>query len=167
MVCPETPEAKSLNRNMITQASSSADWVAIDPTAGRLGPGQSVQLHVSLLAGAPPGGARASVGIAGSDGSAAEIDATTPLAASPDLAATVEGCTVRAQVVDTTEATLTLHYRNGDDPAVHDVGFITATTGETSVLPAGPRPLTWWVTAVDRAGGQARTIDHTMLLGSC
>jgi hypothetical protein len=137
------------------QVTPSVAWVRVSPDSGRLAPGNTVVLGVSSLSNAPPGSAGATISVAGSDGSTAAADVTSADTAPIDLAATVDGCTVRAQVVDNIDPFVSLHYRvaalDQVSPMIGGPGTYTAT------LPTGG--VTWWVTAADSNGGSARTVE--------
>jgi hypothetical protein len=156
------------NHRLSWLATPSVDWVNVTPATGTLDPGQHVNLLVASQPTAPPGGARGSVGITGSDGSAAQVDVTAPAGSPLQVAAALNGCTVRAHVVDAVDAIPTLHYRvtaavAGDQalPMAADTGGYSAT------LPTTGQSITWWVTATDTRGGVARTPDQVTTLPVC
>jgi hypothetical protein len=155
-----TPDGAATLRNtsshpLTWQVTPSVAWVRVSPTSGRLEPGNTVILDVVSLSSAPPGASRASISVAGSDGSTAAADVTNGEVQPIDLAATVDGCTVRAQVVDTVDPVVALHYRVA---ASDEASPMTGGPGSyTATLPPGG--VTWWVTATDSSGGSARTSE--------
>jgi len=81
-----------------------------------------------------------------------------------ELAANAQGCAVQAQVVDDIDATVVLHWRGGSGPeqAVPLIGPAYKT-----ILAPTTVPVTWWVTATDQRGAQARTPDAVVTPGAC
>ncbi|HEX2699222.1 MAG TPA: hypothetical protein VHM89_03335 [Acidimicrobiales bacterium] len=138
------------------EAAADAPWLEVVPAAGRLQPGAK---EVMALRGFPPEGeVRASVRVTGDDGSAAMAAVTGTVEHPPDLGAAADGCTVTADVEDESDVVLTLHWRvGGADTATPMSPPVDAKS--TGSLPAAVAPLTWWVSAVDGRGNQARTPD--------
>ncbi|HVM06148.1 MAG TPA: hypothetical protein VM242_13360 [Acidimicrobiales bacterium] len=143
------------------EARADAPWLRVDPPAGRLGARRE---QVLRLSGSPPEGeVRTVVRVEGHDGSAAAVTLTGTVEHPPDLGASAAGCRVSAVVEDEAEVALTLHAR--DAAGVESRLPMTLTYMEaTADLPAG-RPLTWWVSAVDGRGNQARTPDVALPQG--
>jgi hypothetical protein len=149
------------------QATSGSSWLTVTPSAGRLSPGQNAQLSIEVTGSAPPGGARSTVSVAGSDGSVAAAVVVGPTAQPIDLAASLDGCTVQAQMVTELSATVTLHFR-GPGAIEHTEVMTVSPPGSAYVadLP-GARPLTWWVTASDGVGAPTSTSTQTLPAGGC
>ena len=143
------------------EARADAPWLQVDPPAGRLG-GKRVQ--VLRLSGSPPEGElRTVVRVEGDDGSAAAVALTGTVEHPPDLGASADGCRVSAVVEDEAEVALTLHARDATG-AESRLPMSLTDMEATADLPPG-RPLTWWVSAVDGRGNQARTPDVTLPVG--
>ncbi|MFP5376574.1 MAG: hypothetical protein ACLGIO_07325, partial [Acidimicrobiia bacterium] len=137
------------------EASADAPWLRVDPPRGRLGPGRE---QVLRLSGSPPEGeVRTTVRVEGDDGSAAAATVTGTVEHPPDLGASARGCVVTAVVEDEAEVALSLHVRDAAGTETR-TPMALAETAATGSLPPG-RPLTWWVSAVDGRGNQARTAD--------
>lgn len=144
------------------EAATDVPWLHVDPRAGRLAAGDT---QVLRLRGEPPEGeVRASVIVSGEDGSAAAAVVEGTVERPPDLGASADGCRVTAVVEDEGEVSLTLHWRGRDGEGTS----VMAGTADAMVaqLPAATGALTWWVTAVDGRGNQARTFD-VALPGGC
>jgi hypothetical protein len=149
------------------QAVPAAVWVVVAPSNGRLDPGRDVTLVVTVQPDAPPGG-RNEVGITASDGSATHVDVIGPPPGGLDVAATLDGCTVRAQVVDDVDATVTLRYREVPPGSPTQAVAMTAGAGGYlgTVAVAGTS-VTWWVTASDSRGSTGRTPDQVTFIQDC
>lgn len=81
-----------------------------------------------------------------------------------DLGATADGCRVTADVEDEGEVALTLHWRiSGAEQTAPMTPPADAKAFGT--LPSVVVPVTWWVSAVDGRGNQARTPDATVAAG--
>ena len=138
------------------EAAADVPWLEVSPVAGRLAPGAR---QVLVLKGSPPEGeVHASVRVAGDDGSAAMATVSGTVEHPPDLSAAAEGCTVRADVEDEGEVSLTLHWRVGGVERTEAMSG-PADAKSIATLPSGVASLTWWVSAVDGRGNQARTPD--------
>ena len=138
------------------EADADAPWLEVVPASGRLGAGRE---QVLRLNGSPPEGeVRTRVRVAGEDGSAAAATLAGTVEHPPDLGASAVGCRVTAMVEDETEVTLVLYTRDGAGTESHRP-MVVHDGGWRADLPAGRRPLTWWVGAVDGRGNQARTAD--------
>ena len=143
------------------EAGADADWLEVEPRSGRLGPRREQVLRFS---GTPPeGDIRTTLRVEGDDGSAAAATLTGTVEHPPDLGAAADGCRVSAVVEDEAEVALTLH---ASDAAGTETRLPMALDGmhATADLPPG-RPLTWWVSAVDGRGNQARTPDMVLPQG--
>ncbi|HVM02441.1 MAG TPA: hypothetical protein VM263_07195 [Acidimicrobiales bacterium] len=137
------------------EASADAPWLRVDPPRGRLGPRRE---QVLRLSGSPPEGeVRTTVRVEGDDGSAAAATLTGTVEHPPDLEASARGCVVTAVVEDEAEVALSLHVRDAAGTETR-TPMALAETAAAGSLPPG-RPLTWWVSAVDGRGNQARTPD--------
>lgn len=144
------------------EATADAPWLRVSPAAGRLAPGAD---QVLVLRGTPPeGDVRASVRVSGDDGSAAVATVSGTVEHPPDLGAAADGCVVTADVEDEGDVSLTLHWRVG---GVERTAAMTAPADAKALgsLPPGLAPLTWWVSAVDGRGNQARTPDVVVPTG--
>jgi len=158
-LAPEAGQVALTNRSasaVAWQAAGDAPWLAVTPPAGRLEPGAA---QVLVLRGSPPeGDVRASVRVTGDDGSATMAAVAGTVEHPPDLGATAEGCRVTADVEDEGDVVLTLHWRvNGMEATGSMSPPVDAKS--TATLPPTLAPLTWWVSAVDGRGNQARTPD--------
>jgi len=143
------------------EAGADAPWLQVEPDHGRLGPRRE---QVLRLSGYPPEGEiRTTVRVAGGEGSAAATTLTGTVEHPPDLGATVQGCRVTAVVEDETEVALTLHARDAGGAETR-TAMAVADMAASADLPPG-RPLTWWVSAVDGRGNQARTADVALPAG--
>jgi hypothetical protein len=143
------------------EARADAPWLQVDPPGGRLG---AKREQVLRLSGSPPEGEiRTVVRVEGDDGSAAAVALTGTVEHPPDLGASADGCRVSAVVEDEAEVALTLHARDAAG-AESRLPMSLADMEATADLPPG-RALTWWVSAVDGRGNQARTPDVALPLG--
>ena len=143
------------------EAGGDAAWLQVEPASGRLGPRREQVLRFS---GTPPEGEiRTTLRVEGDDGSAAATTLTGTVEHPPDLGASAQGCRVSAVVEDEAEVALTLHTR--DTAGAETRVAMTLTEMEAVAdLPPG-RPLTWWVSAIDGRGNQARTPDVALPAG--
>lgn len=154
-------------------AAADAGWLRVVPTEGRLAARRSTRLRLRVADDAPEGELRGSVQITGRDGSASVVLLTTRVERAPDVAVTTAGCTVEATVEDEGEiAGAQLHWFEpsatpGDRPAERIEAMQATSTGFTGRLPNAGRPLTWWVTAADARGNQARTADQVAPADAC
>lgn len=138
------------------EADADASWLEVVPARGRLEAGRE---QVLRLDGSPPEGeVRTRVRVSGEDGSAAAATLVGTVEHPPDLGATAVRCRVTAMVEDETEVSLVLHARDGTGTETQRPMVVTD-AGARADLPAGRAPLTWWVSAVDGRGNQARTAD--------
>lgn len=144
------------------EAATDAPWLHVSPERGRLAAGETQALR--LRGEAPEGEVRALVTVAGDDGSAAATTVEGTVERPPDLTASADGCRVTVVVEDEGEVSLILHWRGSDGERTSVMaGGPDAMVAD---LPAATAPLTWWVTAVDGRGNQARTPD-VALPGGC
>lgn len=138
------------------EAAVDAAWLSVSPDEGRLPPGAT---QVLRLQGSPPEGeVRAAVRVSAGDGSAVAATLVGTAEHPPDLDALVDGCEVQAAVEDEGDVTVTLHWRDAAG-AVRTTAMPVGETGARAPLPSGVGPGTWWVSAVDGRGNQARTPD--------
>lgn len=143
------------------EAAADAQWLAVSPASGRLEPGDQ---QVLLLQGSPPEGeVRASVRVTGDDGSTTVAAVAGTVERPPDLGAAADGCTVTADVEDEANVALTLHWRDagGDHTAAMTEPVESKSSGGLPPATA----LTWWVSAIDGRGNQARTADVALPAG--
>lgn len=146
---------------VVWEAATDAPWLDVAPERGRLAAGATQRLHFE--AQPPEGEVRATVTVSGDDGSAASATVEGTVEQPPDLGASASGCRVTAVVEDEGEVALTLHWRS---PAGEQTSLMSAAaTGLVADLPAGAGPLTWWVSAIDGRGNQARTPDVALPAG--
>lgn len=132
------------------RASADAAWLEIRPAEGVLDPGASVSLTPRVRANAPEGALRSLITVSGDDGSAAAAVYTTSVERPPDLAAAIDKCAVTATVEDSSGvASVTLHSAEQSSP------MTASPSGYTATVPPGAA--TWWVTATDTRGNQARS----------
>ncbi len=138
------------------EATGDAPWLEVTPPSGQLEPGAE---QVLVLRGSPPeGDVLASVRVTGDDGSAAMTAVAGTVEHPPDLGATADGCRVTADVEDEGDVVLTLHWRvNGTEATGSMSAPVDAKS--TATMPPALAPVTWWVSAVDGRGNQARTPD--------
>lgn len=145
------------------ELATDAPWLEAVPASGRLGPGETTVLR---LDGSPPEGeVRAWVRVTGEDGSASAAALAGTVEHPPDLGADAEACVVRATVEDEGEVVVVLHWRDGAG-VERTTGMAESDPGLQAALPPGVAPITWWVSAVDGRGNQARTPDR-VLPGGC
>lgn len=154
-------------------AAPEATWLRVTPAEGRLGPGASASLRLSIGADAPEGDLRSSVQITGHDGSAAVVRLAASIERPPDIAATATGCDVVAMVEDEGEVdAVALHWFEasatpGGPPNERIVTLTPTAAGYTGRLPNVDTPTTWWVAAADARGNRARTSDQVLPPSSC
>ena len=143
------------------EADADAAWLDVTPPRGVLAPGRE---QVLRLSGTPPEGeVRTAVRVAGDDGSAAATTLSGTVEHPPDLGASAEGCLVTAVVEDETAVVLTLHARDAAGAETRTPMAVSDTTAQGTLLPG--TALTWWVSAVDGRGNQARTADVALPTG--
>lgn len=143
------------------EATADAPWLEVAPRRGRLGPGRTQSLR---LRGSPPEGeVRASLKVSGDDGSAVAATLSGTVERPPDLGASADGCRVTAAAEDEGNVVVALHWRG--DGAERTTIMARADNGAVADLPGRPGPLTWWVSAVDGRGNQARTPDVVLPVG--
>lgn len=143
------------------QATTDAPWLDVTPERGRLEPGGMQSLR---LRGSPPEGeVRASLKVSGDDGSAAAAALAGTVERPPDLGASADGCRVTATAEDEGDVVVTLHWRSDD--AERSTVMVRDDKGDVADLPMRAGPLTWWVSAVDGRGNQARTPDVALPAG--
>jgi hypothetical protein len=161
-------------------AAADAPWLTVSPAGGRLSPGQTETLTLRVASDAPEGELRGAVQISGQDGSATAVRLEAAVEHPPDVAATIDGCTVAAVVEDEGEVgAVELHWYEPTETSIGRAGSpqgrsteriasLGATpAGFTGTLPSLPVPVTWWVVAADARGNRARTADEVLLPGSC
>ncbi|HVF33005.1 MAG TPA: hypothetical protein VM933_08210 [Acidimicrobiales bacterium] len=154
-------------------AAPDVPWLSVRPAEGTLQPGASTVLRLVVSSDAPEGDVRGAVQITGRDGSATVVRVATTIERPPDLAATAEGCDVRAMVEDEGEvAAVQLHWFDppgtpGGRPTERISAMSAGDAGWLGRLPGGFLPLTWWVTAVDARGNGARTADGVLPAATC
>lgn len=139
------------------RAEGSAPWLEASPSAGRLRGGAAVAVRVRALASAPEGEVQGWVRVVGADGSTASARLVGTVEHPPDLGAAADGCRVTATAEDESEVALVLHWRAPAGEGRAPMSPVAE--GWAATLPAGAGPLTWWVSAVDGRGNQARTAD--------
>lgn len=162
------------------EAVADTPWLSVTPASGRLSPGETQTLTLRVSGDAPEGQLRGAVQISGRDGSATTIRLEADVERPPDVAATVDACTVSAVVEDEGEVgPVELHWYEPTETAVGRAGSPQGRTTERIAtlteepagfrgrLPASPVPLTWWVTAADARGNRARTADAVLPPGAC
>jgi BACON domain-containing protein len=141
------------------QATSDAPWLVIRPSSGRLDPGGVAELAVRVAPSSPEGPVRATVTVSADDGSAAATTYATTVERPPDVAASVDACTVSATADDESGITgVDLHWSAAG--AEHATSMTPTPQGFTAELPEST-PLTWWVQARDSRGNTAKTAAAT------
>ncbi|MGI8683897.1 MAG: hypothetical protein ACR2MO_02135 [Acidimicrobiales bacterium] len=164
-VAPADREVSLANRSgaaVAWEAAGDAPWLEVTPPSGRLEAGAQ---QVLVLRGSPPeGDVRASVRVTGDDGSATMAAVAGTVEHPPDLGATADGCRVTADVEDEGDVILTLHWRVIGTEATSSMST-PADAKSFASLPPAVAPLTWWVSALDGRGNQARTPDVVVAAG--
>ncbi|HZN15767.1 MAG TPA: hypothetical protein VFB78_15975 [Acidimicrobiales bacterium] len=154
--------ANRSRRTLTWRATAEARWLQIRPHQGELRAGETRVLTTRVLTSSPEGRLRTTVTVTGDDGSAAAAAYQTTVERPPDLAASVDGCTVTATVEDVSGVSATTLYWK-DGRGEHQAAMTATPAGYTTELPEST-PLTWWVVAADTRGNQARTPE---LQGGC
>lgn len=145
--------------------STSAKWLQLSPTEGRLGAGDSVPVAATLSDDAPEGDIRATVIMHTSSGATASQEFSWTNERAPDLATMLDGCSVGVTVVDDGDlATLELHWR---DTAEHVLDLAKEAESYNAELRPDNGRVTYWVTASDTRGNAARTADAVIEPGAC
>ncbi len=145
--------------------SSSATWLQLSPASGRVAAGQSVPITATLSDDAPEGDPHASVMIHTSTGATTSQDYAWHNERAPELATTLDGCSVGVTVVDDGDlANLELHWR---DTAEHVLDIAKSDDNYNAELRPDNGPVTYWVTATDARGNAARTADGVIEPGAC
>jgi hypothetical protein len=153
------------DRAVSYRAASSAEWAAITPRTGRIPAHDAAVIAVRALDNAPEGDVTATLTVTTSLGGAMSRDVAFALEHAPDLDATAQGCEVDVHVVEQGQLTsLVLHWRDTEE---HTSDIAQTPDGYRAQLAPGPQPLTWWVTAVDDRGNEARTPDQVIQPGAC
>jgi hypothetical protein len=144
------------------RAAAGATWLAISPAAGRLVPGEVVELATVVQTAAPEGQLRTSVTITGNDGSAAGAVVETTVEHAPTIAATIEGCRVNVDAEDESAvASALVHWRPASPPGQErSVSMTNGPRAGTYLGDVSPGSRTWWVTAVDDRGNRAITPEQ-------
>jgi hypothetical protein len=149
-------------------AQSDMPWLSISPASGRLAPKGSTIVTVTELRTAPEGSVRAEIRVSAGDGSTAASEMVGDLERPPDVSASATGCTVTADAEDASDVTaVVLHWRVGATGLELTRAMAESDQGYVAPLPGGPDPLTWWVTAADGRGNEARTPDATLAPSTC
>jgi hypothetical protein len=142
-------------------ARADVEWLQLRPSTGTIAPGAVFAVRSRVLPSSPEGMLRATVTVTGDDGSAAATVLETNVERAPDLAASADGCAVTAMVEDNSGiAAVSLHWN--DRAGSHDLPMSAAAAGYAGTLPSGA-PLTWWVSAADSRGNDARTPDAQLI----
>lgn len=148
------------------RVTSSAAWASIEPVAGRIPSYGNRTLVVTALDGAPEGDSRSQITVTPSRGAPITHEIKWTIERAPDVAATAQGCAVDVHVVEEGGLTsLVLHWR---DDAEHEIVLdpSLAEGARAELRPEG-QPITYWVTATDARGNQARTADQVIPPGAC
>jgi hypothetical protein len=139
------------------RATAEAPWLRVEPASGRLAAGEMVWLTTRVLPSSPEGALRTTVTVTGDDGSAAATVYETAVERPPDLASGAEGCAVSATVEDASGVgEVLLHWT--DAGGAHQGVMQRGDNGYAATLPKSVA-VSWWVTAVDARGNQARTSE--------
>jgi hypothetical protein len=152
-------------------ASASAPWLQVRPDHGVLGTAGAVALTLAADPSAPEGAHDVSVTVTGSDGSSVAAVDRVDVEHAPTVGATVQGCTVRAMVVDDGQVSaVVLHWQAlgqaEEAAALSAVGDGSDGGAYAGLLP-GAVAVRWWVTATDGRSNLARTGDVLHPAGSC
>jgi hypothetical protein len=141
------------------RATSGAAWLTVTPAGGRLATGGTATATARVASTSPEGPVQATVTVSADDGSAAATTYATTVERPPDVAASIDGCSVTATADDDSGvATVELHWTSGGS---EHVGAMAATaSGYMGSVPEST-PLTWWVVARDTRGNTARTAPAT------
>jgi hypothetical protein len=152
--------------NVVTyRATTSESWAEVTPPQGTIDPHATKTVVVRALDTAPEGDDRATVTVSTGSGASAAQEVRFTVERAPDLDATANGCTVAVNVVEEGKLTsLVLHWR---DTADHEVDLTEGPNGFQAALAPNGVPVTYWVTAVDDRGNQARTADQTIPANAC
>lgn len=147
------------------RAAMSSQWASVSPRTGRLRSGASVVLVVRALETAPEGVSRTTLTVTTSAGGVTTAEIGWTLENPPDLSAVADGCAVDVHVVEEGElASLVLHWR---DSTEHEQPITPSADGYRVELKPEGQDITYWVTAVDGRGNQARTADQVIPVGAC
>jgi hypothetical protein len=175
------------DRTLTWSAVADVEWLTVSPAEGRLDAGASSTLSLRISSTAPEGDLRAALQISGQDGSATVVRVETDVEHPPDVAATVDACTVSAVVEDEGElGAVELHWNEPTDGgavggtvaggrtgsaqgrvAEHIVPMAPMTSGYTGQLPSLPSSIPWWIVAADARGNRSRTADAVLAPGTC
>ena len=167
---PESVVLRNLSGGAVRwHASADKPWVRVSPAIGSLDAGGSERLALELTGDAPEGDVRGAVTITGDDGSTAVVRLRTAVSHPPDVATSIAGCTVTASVEDESEVTdVVLWWRDGGvGGRERSQAMQQGDAGYIGVLPASAGGSSWWVTAADALGNEARTADQQLQPGAC
>lgn len=154
------------DRAVAFTATASEPWVHIATPKSRVAARGTRSLTLTALDSAPEGVIRATINVMtlGGAGAVEEIEWTIERA--PDLDATATGCDVKVNVVEEGDlASVVLHWR--DLTGEHSVDITSGAEGYNAELAPEGQDLTYWVTALDARGNQARTADQTIPGNAC
>jgi hypothetical protein len=169
-VAPGTAHLAIANRSskpVDWTAQSDMPWLSLTPASGRLAPKASTTVTVTELRSAPEGSVRAEIRVSAGDGSTAAAEMAGDLERPPDVSASADGCTVTADAEDASDVTaVVLHWRVSTGVELTRA-MAESDQGYVAPLPGGPDPLTWWATATDGRGNEARTPDAVLPPGTC
>jgi hypothetical protein len=119
---------------------------------------------LAVASTAPEGNDKGAVRVTATDGSTTVVRLSTTVERPPVLAAAAQGCHVVATVEDDGEiGAVRLRWRDGSTD--RSLPLVAGDSGYAGDLPRGG--LTWWVTAADARGNQARTPDANLPPDAC
>lgn len=145
--------------------STSAPWLTVAPSQGRLAAHVSLPMQAVLSDDAPEGAAPAMIIVHTSTGATTSQSFMWHNERPPELATTLDGCSVGVTVVDDGDlANLELHWR---DTTEHVLDIAKSDDNYNAELRPDNGPVTYWVTATDTRGNTARTADGLIQPGAC
>lgn len=159
-------------RELRWEAMSDASWLRVLPADGRLAPGGTSTLRLTVSPDAPEGELKAAVRIAGVDGSVGVVRVAATVERPPDVAASVDGCVVVAAVEDEGQIrSVELHRGEATGLTSSGPGDVSAmdptSGGYGARVRSGLVPMVWWVTAVDARGNKSSTSPSSLPVGAC
>ncbi len=153
------------DRAITFRVTAPEGWVAFSPDRGRVGPRSTIPVNVTLSGDAPEGDARTTVLVTTASGATTSREFVWNVQRPPELGTQSHGCDVTVNAVDDGDLTsLVLHWRDTEE---HQIDITDGSDGYEATLEPRGAPITYWVTATDARGNQARTPDQLIAANAC
>ncbi|MEY2469975.1 MAG: hypothetical protein QOF21_2673 [Actinomycetota bacterium] len=155
------------DRTIRLRITSTEKWAKVSPDRGTVGPGATVSFSVLLSGAAPEGDARSTVVVTTAAGATTSKEFVWDIRRPPEIGTEGHGCDVTVNAVDPGGdlVSLVLHWR--DTSADHVIDITQRADGYQTTLEPQGSPITYWVTAADGHGNEARTMDQIIPGDAC